>query len=309
MDQRNFSNYDCLNKIIAYISSLSLTQQKFFKKSLMNRTLNELQLMESLSEMILKIAGNSFETLCKDYLWTCDEITNESIFFIREGRYRFSNLNEVDQFVYSNPNYMSKYLNGLLLSQVLWPNQLKSIDVLMNEYMPMFSEQFRHIEIGPGHGLLLNLVASSKYCIEAQGWDISESSLKHTEHCIKILGTSGKIKLIKSNIEEADLCEQFKFDSVVISEVLEHIESPSNVLRAIFKNIKSNGKIFINVPINSPALDHIYLLKSIQECESLVRESGFTLLRSIQVPMADYTFEKAMKLNATVSCIMIAQKR
>ncbi len=56
---------------------------------------------------------------------------------------------------------------------------------------------------------------------------------------------------------EYDFNEQFDF--ITIGEVLEHVENPKNFLNKARKILSDDGNIFITVPINGPAVDHIYL--------------------------------------------------
>ena len=64
---------------------------------------------------ILKLLEGDEERFGKDYRWTCDRLHEEEVFFHRQGRYRYRLSTFVEAFaeVYSNPEYMRRYVNGL----------------------------------------------------------------------------------------------------------------------------------------------------------------------------------------------------
>jgi 2-polyprenyl-3-methyl-5-hydroxy-6-metoxy-1,4-benzoquinol methylase len=98
------------------------------------------------------------------------------------------------------------------------------------------------------------------------------------------------------------------FDSAIISEVLEHLEQPDIALRTLNGALRPGGSIFINVPVNSPAPDHIFLWSTPQEVIDLVVSSGFTVCETHLLPMTGYRVEDALKHRLSLSCVIIASK-
>ena len=68
------------------------------------------------------------------------------------------------------------------------------------------------------------------------------------------------------------------FDSLVMSEILEHLEEPVAALRAARRVLRSGGLLFVNVPANSPAPDHLFLVESPEHAASLVQQAGFEII-------------------------------
>ncbi len=303
----NLQPHTSLNKIVSTVSNLSPGHLKFLNKSMSNRGSSELALSDQLSGLILKIKGDELETACSNYLWTCDQLKEEMLFFYREGKYRYSKLEDAIKHVYSNAEYMEKYLDGLLLTQVLWKNQFDAIFHLVEYFLKKISKPFRHLEVGPGHGLLLYLVSKNANCISAEGWDISESSLDHTRRSLDKLSSTVNVTLRQENAEQLDDIQSGKFDTVVISEVLEHTEAPVAVLENLKRKMNPNSLIFVNVPINSPALDHIYLLETTEQSVQLLNDAGFEIVESGFYPMVGYSLEAAIAQNATVSCVIVGR--
>ena len=95
---------------------------------------------------------------------------------------------------------------------------------------------------------------------------------------------------------------------MVLSEVLEHLEEPVKALAAIRHVMRPNGRLYINVPINSPAPDHIFLLRSPEEAVAFVEQQGFRVERTGFFPATNYSLDAARRHQLTVSVCLIAVK-
>ena len=110
----NLKPHTSLNAIVSTVAQLSPAHLKFLNKSVLSRSLQELELSDQLSELILRIKGEDLAGACGNYLWTCDQLKEEMLFFYREGKYRYSRLEDAITHVYANSAYMEKYLDGLV---------------------------------------------------------------------------------------------------------------------------------------------------------------------------------------------------
>ena len=79
--------------------------------------------------------------------------------------------------------------------------------------------------------------------------------------------------------------DERRFGSVVLSEILEHLEDPVGALRAAAAWMRPGAWLWVNVPVNSPAPDHIFLLRTPEEAVELVRTAGFTPVDTAFYPM------------------------
>ena len=71
---------------------------------------------------------------------------------------------------------------------------------------------------------------------------------------------------------------------------------------------KPGGKVWINVPANSPAPDHLYLVRSPAQAAEAVANAGFTVVDQASFPMSGTTLEKAIERKLTVSCVVVGQR-
>src|SRR5262249_35608151 len=151
-------------------------------------------------------------------------------------------------------------------------------------------------------GLYLATVAGSTACREAEGWDVSPESLAQTRASLERMGVTAPVKLIARDVQAETDPSGEAFDVIVISEVLEHLEHPDRALRALRRFLAPSGRILVNVPVNSPAPDHIFLLDSPEAAGRLVESAGLRV-RSLQAfPATGYTLARAAAARATVSC-------
>lgn len=304
MQMRDCPNIDF---IVASVLREWPAHKRFLDLSFANYDSLDLELLDELASKILSLAHVDIDDYVKSYRWTCGELNKEALYFKRSGRYRIASFDEADRSIYSNATYMKSYMQGLLLSQLLWQNHAAAYLYYRNEYLNRFRGPFRYLEVGPGHGLFMSAAASLPDCIAAEGWDISPESIRQSRHALTVLGCGANVSLLERDVMAPPPDNAPSFDAIAISEVLEHIEQPLAALESLRQRLSPGGAFFINVPINSPAPDHIYLLRNVAEARGLVEGAGLKVLDLKLVPMTGLSLSEAEKQKATISCIFVAQ--
>lgn len=259
------------------------------------------------SALIGRLVGDDWDKTIAGYRWMCEMTLAEELVFRRTGHYRYSRFSDANAAVYSNAEVMSKYMSGLLLSQALWPNHLAICDFYTRRFLAHVQPTSQHLEIGPGHGLLLFL-AAERSPREIAGWDISPTSLRKTDACLRALGITRPVLLEQRDIfAQLRPSDEARFDSVVISEILEHLERPADALSAVRRVLKPGGRVFVNAPVNSPALDHIYLFRTPEELVDLVRAAGFEVEETRFAAASAYAEARARKHSLPMSVAIVAR--
>jgi SAM-dependent methyltransferase len=262
---------------------------------------------DGLAAKICELIGPDIDRFCDDYRWTCAQLKEEQFFFHRNGRYRLRTLAEAVARVYGVPAYMRRYVNGLLLSQIFWQNHAYAFYLYCSDFLPNNSVGYDHLEIGPGHGLFTAFSAEDPNCRSVAVWDVSPSSLQATAVSLKRLGISSQIAMIEKDVVTAHPTPN-AFDSVVMSELLEHLEDPTRALGVVYDSMRPGARIYLNVPVNSPAPDHLFLWREPEEVIQLVRNAGFDIEESWQIPMTGQTLQTARRLRLDISCVVIGRK-
>jgi 2-polyprenyl-3-methyl-5-hydroxy-6-metoxy-1,4-benzoquinol methylase len=269
---------------------------------------------ERLAAMVLRLAPTvegGLHALVRDYRFLCEEIVlPEEIHFRRNNeQYRLRTFAEAFETVYSNKEFMTRYMNGLLVSDVIWINHCRCMKHYVEQFLPSLPNRASLLEIGPGHGLLLCLASESPVIGEISAWDITEASLETSRHSLDVLGVNKDIRLEKRDIfHSLPAGHNIAYDSIVFSEVLEHMEYPKEAVEALFRLCKPGGKVWINVPANSPAPDHLFLVSELRQAVDLVSSVGFEIEDAVSYPMSGTTLEKALRQKLTVSCVVVGRR-
>lgn len=286
----------------------------FVERSFAGREPDAMAVAERLADAILTLAADEpggLDALSDDYRFLCEDIVlPEEIHFRRNGSYRLSNFADANAECYANAPFMSRYMNGLLLSDVLWANHANAFASFVNDYLPRLGEGARHLEIGPGHGLFLFFSASAANVGSVTGWDISPTSIEKTRHALELLAAPRQPHLTLRDLFADDPASAGeRFDSIVMSEILEHLEDPVAALKAARRHLAPGGLIFVNVPANSPAPDHIFLFNDLEHAEAIMAEGGFDVIHSVGFPMSGATLERARKHKLSVSCVLTGRAK
>ena len=292
------------------VNALLLTfpsHEKFLNKRFLNCDTSEMSFLDNLAKEIIQISesGTGLKNYCEDYQWLVNTLFEEELYFRRNKKYRLATFKQAEEEVYSKPEYMNRYMNGLLLSQLFWSNHSEVLSFFSSKYLPTITDAHTHLEIGPGHGLFLYYVASKTNCNKLFGWDISKESLSRTTSCLEALNCKKNITLSSTDLFEA---KGETFSSIVCSEVLEHIENPLIALQKIFDLLEQGGRLFLNVPVNSPAPDHIYLFNTDSEIVDMVIASGFKIVDKFLAPGTGSSLEYAIKNQCVISVVIVCSK-
>jgi 2-polyprenyl-3-methyl-5-hydroxy-6-metoxy-1,4-benzoquinol methylase len=259
---------------------------------------------EQIAGRVLRIVAGREATAVANYRWTCQMLLKEEYMFRLTGHYRFSSFAEARVAVYDNETFMTRYADGLLLSQLLWANHTAAIASYRRAFLPLLDGSASLLEVGPGHGLLLAM-AAERLPGTVTGWDVSEASLAQTQRALDAMGiAAARLGLV--DVLEAPTSGQF--DAVVASELLEHLEQPSAALRRLRQVTRAGGRLFLNIPVNSPAPDHIYLWRTPAEVLSFVADSGLGIIDAYVFPMTGKTVAQARAEALTLSCVVLCER-
>jgi 2-polyprenyl-3-methyl-5-hydroxy-6-metoxy-1,4-benzoquinol methylase len=298
------SRYSALNLLLKQQLDVFPEHEKFLTKRFAS---TDFEAAERVAQLVVRISPDAVK-LAQDYRWLCERLYEEELHFRRTGGYRLSSFEDAIREVYGQREYMARYMNGLLVSQVWWENHTRVIDYYSREFLRGNRDGYRHLEIGPGHGLLLYFAARDSRAGSVTGWDLSDASLSATSEALRQLETPRLVSLEKRDLFDAAASDQ-RFDSLVISEVCEHLEAPEKALRMLLSHLAPGGRLLVNVPVNSPAPDHIYLLKTPEEAVEMVRNSGYDVVEHRFFPMTGATEEEARRKRLTISCVIVGTAR
>ena len=237
------------------------------------------------------------------YLKMCDDFVTEQANFERTGRYSISTFAEAEANVYSNPEIMEYYMHGLLLSQFLWAHHYQVLNFFMSNLTRYEKQIFRYLEIGCGHGLYLNAATELLgEMVQYQALDISETSIEMARHFVSV----ANIDYIVRNLFDHE--EEMGLDMISAGEIIEHLEEPVQFLDKVHELLLPRGLLFITVPVNAAAIDHIYLFESANHIREMLSTCGFQILQELEAVAEGYESLQAQKMRVPLMYAAFARK-
>jgi 2-polyprenyl-3-methyl-5-hydroxy-6-metoxy-1,4-benzoquinol methylase len=305
MTPPEIQNYPALSAMFDRQIALTPHHEKSLRRRLGGFGDGHLKMANDVAGWVRTLAGDDLDQVLLDYDWICKLLLNEELNFRRTGSYRLKTFAEAVAEVYSNDELMAHYMNGLLATQIWWSNHTESMIFYVEKFLNGFTRPFTHLEIGPGHGMLLYLAGRTPLCQTLEAWDVSPESIEKTKAAVNKLGLNRDVSLKVQDIF-ADPPKVRGYDSIVLSEVLEHLERPREALEQIKPLLAPGGRLFINMPVNSPAPDHLFLLRSPEAVVEFVATCGYNIERSQFEPQTNMTLEQARRTQSTISTLVIA---
>jgi 2-polyprenyl-3-methyl-5-hydroxy-6-metoxy-1,4-benzoquinol methylase len=251
--------------------------------------------------------GQHTEQMAEAYLTITNDTLREQVYFQRHGRYRHASFDSVASAVYFDSTYMSRYMYGLALTLYLWPNHLQ----LLRYFRRMLPARRggRYIEIGPGHGAFFRHAVRHGGFAECLGVDISPTSLAMTR---RLLESDAALPGARWRLLEADLLAAedlgTDYDAVVMGEVLEHVEQPQRFLERIRDMAADGAFIYVTTAINAPAVDHIFLFKSVEEVTDMAAAAGLNVVDILATAYSGCTMEETVQRRLPINVALVLSR-
>jgi hypothetical protein len=151
----HLTQYPNITKIVASVLTVWPEHKKYCQARFFQNDGDFLARMESIAEFVCIIVGKELNLYCADYRWMCEEFLKEELYFRRNNNYRLSSFGEAFDTIYGDDSYMSRYVRGILISQLIWMPHAQAIDHFRTVFLPILPEGSSYLEVGPGHGLFL----------------------------------------------------------------------------------------------------------------------------------------------------------
>lgn len=255
----------------------------------------------------LAAEGLDAARLADCYLTIVQDTLREQIHFRRHKQYRHSTYAEVAASVYQHPDYMTRYMVGLGLTNYVWPNHV-AMRRHVEERMPAGSGG-NYLEVGPGHGLSFLQALRAGGHAKLIGVDISKTSLVLTRALLR--SYLGSVPDSVTLLERDFLVDEIPgapFDTIVMGEVLEHLERPLQCMQRIAALAQPRSWIHITTCINSPAIDHIYLFRDDAEVERLFTEAGLVVEDRLLRGHVGTTLEQSRERRLPINVAYVLRK-
>lgn len=252
--------------------------------------------------------GISIACVVDAYLKMCSDMLKSQINFMKTGHYPVSLAEDAYRNVYINEREMKSYMVGLAISQFLWPTHYAIYNFFKTHFKNNRRNILSYLEIGPGHGLFLSKALDyfgGKAGITVI--DISPVSIDITKSIMKYFRPDCK-NIAYSNMDILKYESKEKYDFITMGEVLEHVNNPKRLLLKLNKMLAKGGETFISTCVNSPAIDHVYHFKAVDEIKDMLGSSGFKIKRELVLPVEDLTMKEIIDKKITINYCAILKK-
>ena len=102
---------------------------------------------------------------------------------------------------------------------------------------------------------------------------------------VKEFCPGAQCRYVLSDINDFD---SGSYNYIVMCEVLEHLDSPREVLTKVREFLSPMGHLFLTTCANCPAIDHVYLYDSVNDIRQEIGECGYEIVSDLPVAVGDF---------------------
>jgi 2-polyprenyl-3-methyl-5-hydroxy-6-metoxy-1,4-benzoquinol methylase len=234
------------------------------------------------TEHVLRITGNDerrIDECVEGFVVLSLDFLRLQARFVKTGHYAHSTASESAD-LYSDAERMSEYLDGLALTYAMWPNHARMLQFYVTGFVPLVGSGGRVLEIGPGHGLFASVLLAQRADARYAGIDVSPRSISYSAAAFAAAGIEAdRYELIVADASDAKgpIASGGQFAAAICCEVLEHVDDPGWLLRALGARVEPGAPAFVTTVANMEAEDHVYLFHDEDDIRSLLRDNGFAI--------------------------------
>lgn len=147
------------------------------------------------------------------------------------------------------------------------------------------------LDVGVGPGVIARRLLEKRQDLALDILDISERCLRYAE---RVLVSSPVRSRIHTDFR--DYPAEAKYDVIIASEVVEHVESPLDALAHLRTCLKSDGILILGVPIRLPMTMHLTVLDSVENVFTLAERAGYLIDEGFIYPLYGGSLDVTVRL-------------
>ena len=295
--------YPLTKNAFDYINRVFFIYEKSYFHIMANFDEDYLKFSEELISNIKKTyVSRDQETIGLDaFIKFSYEFLFQQVEFVKRGTYQSSSFKEVADSVYFSEEVMMPYMEGLLYSQIFWPNHYKFGQYFLKELAPLKNVS-RAMDVPIGDGIFVYYMIKNLAFQRLDAFDISAHAVKFSSNFLKKSCNVNNVSISIRNV--FDLTGQKQYDLIVCGELLEHLENPVEMLKKLKSLLKDDGTLFLTTAIYAAAADHIYLFNNVAEVRTMLSEE-FKITSECILPLSLKEYHPEMNKEAiNYACVL-----
>lgn len=219
--------------------------------------------------------GTTLEDALAGYVeMTIDTLRLQAEYF-KTGRFSYLDDSPGDELHQDEDLMLGRYLPGLFLAGIFWPNHHEKLAFFNSTYLPALTDGARVLDVGTGPGSYGFLVAGAGSSVLFN--DLSP----HSKSFVNAMSPDPVEFLVGSFLDIEP--KESRFDGIVFSEIVEHLPDPEGGMAKMRELCSDEAAVFFSTATNAAFYDHTIIFETISEIEELIKRFGFRIAASQEV--------------------------
>lgn len=196
------------------------------------------------------------------------------------GRYPAVSHQECLQDLYTDER-MDDYLWGVYGTFFMWAHHLDIADRFENFFLRQLEPEARLVELAFGHGGWGIWALSGLPGATLDAIDISPSSAPIAQGLARAAGVEERARYTIGDALAVEGKEPGAYDAAICGFVLEHLDQPEELLRALAHHVKPQGLVFLTTGLTAAHEDHVYEFRRESEVVAMAEQCGFRVIDTL----------------------------
>jgi len=205
---------------------------------------------------------------------TIDTLRLQAEYF-RTGRFSYLDESPGDELHQDEELMLGRYLPGLFLASVFWPNHRDKLEFFNETYLPMVADGAKVLDVGTGPG------SYGFLCADA-GADVLFNDLSpHSKKFVESMATT-EVRFLVGSFLDIDPGQQ-NFDGIIFSEVVEHLPEPVAGMKKLRALCSDRAAVFFSTATNAAFYDHTIIFETVDEIRSMIADHDLRVVAEQEV--------------------------
>ncbi len=271
-----------LEQLLAYVGRRYPQFQKGINEAIAVSPTQFAEIAEMyLGWLVLARGDDAIENSVDAYVQFTTDVNLAQLRYEARGYYEHQSFAEVNRIHYSQDSQMQGYLWGVYLTNFLWAHHVEICQFFRDRFLARLAPDSQLIEIAPGHGGWGAWALHKLKHATLTGYDISPSAIEIANSVVTASGLAGRARYVEKNALDLAELEPNSADAGICSFLIEHLETPEQLLTNIYYLLKPGGVFFVTGALTAAQIDHIYEFKRESELVKMAEDSGLRVLEAL----------------------------